>query len=436
MTVTVTMPVTWQDVAEVGLVMLPGSAARDAVVRCADRLPALAAAIVENKVAGPARIRLAAARGSAPVDALLALIDEQRAAADQRMQTIPGIVDVIADGARKIDAEWALMKGCSIRERYDDKRLRDVGDVDVWVSDAVAAWQLSEFLFPLGYVYAPWELPWFKGVPGGDGRLYGQVRLVRRELDRAAVDFHFGPYSVRHCGTMSIGRHADGLLVPEDDIASIIGNGAGDCRLDLKTVNDLYVLLPLASDVARVHALLDEGGLLPFLRGCISRIRALNSLPAIMCELLDRLEPPEGTAEDVQVSTADADRLRIAQTVTHSVDIALRDHSGHVREIVASAADAYSYEHALTVGAVPGMRIGRPVNWECVRLIPCDGGAGDLARQATAREFADPIRVFGLDQGDLVAVGDRVFVPTVDFRVSADLVGGLAAHGLSFPDGA
>lgn len=427
------MTITWQDAAEVGLVMLGGQQARDAVARCADRLPALADAIVENKVAGPARIRLADG-GSAAAETLVALIDERRAAADQRMQTIPGIVEVIAYGGRTIGAQWALMKGCSIRERYDDKRLREVGDVDVWVPSARDAWRLSEFLLPLGYVYAPWELPWFKGLPGGDGRLYGQVRLVRWERDRAAVDFHFGPYSVRHCGTMSIGLHADRLLAPEDDIAAIIGNAAGDCRLDLKTVNDLSVLLPLASDVARVHALLDEGGLLPFLRGCISRIRALDSLPASLRALLDRLEPPPGAAEDVQVFARDADRLRIAQTVTHAVDIALRDHSGNVREIVSSAADAYSYEHELTVAAVPGLRIGRPVNWECVRLIPCEGDAGGLLRQTTAREIEDPIRVLGLDQGDLVAVGDRVFVPTVGFRVSEELVGVLAAHGLSLPD--
>ena len=429
------MKVTWQDTAEVGLTMLPERAAHDAVLSCADRLPALADAIVENKVAGAARVRLAGARGSAPVDELLTLIDERRAAADRRMQTIPGLVDVIAQGARTIDARWALMKGCSIRERYGDKRLRDVGDVDVWVPSARDAWQLSEFLLPLGYVYAPWELPWFKGLPGGDG-LYGQVRAVRRELDRAAVDFHFGPYSVRHCGTMSLGRYADHLLAPEDDIVSIIGNGAGDCRLDLKTVNDLNVLLPLAGDIARVHALLDEGGLLPFLRGCLNRIRELDSLPTSMHKLLDGLEPAQGPAEDVQVSAADADRLRVAQTVAHAVDIALRDHSGSVREIVVSAADAYSYEHPLTLGSVPGLRIEHPVNWECVRLIPCGGDASGLLQRTTARELEDPIRVLELEQGDLVAVGDRVFVPTVDFRVSEELVGALAAHGLSFPDGA
>jgi hypothetical protein len=429
------MTVTWQDAAEVGLAVLPEQAARDAAVRCADRLPALADAIVENKVAGAARVRLAPYRGLAPVDQLLTLIDERRAAADQRMQTIPGLVDVIEEGAGTIDARWALMKGCSIRERYDDKRLRDVGDVDVWVPTARDAWQLSEFLLPLGYIYAPWELPWFKGMPAGDG-LYGQVRVVRRELDRAAVDFHFGPYSVRHCGTMSLGRYANHLLAPEDDIVAVIGNGAGDCRFDLKSVNDLDVLLPVVDDVARVHALLEEGGLLPFLRGCLSRIRELNSLPASLHKQLDRLEPAEGPTEDVQVSAAAADRLRIAQTVAHSVDIALRDHSGHVREIVVSAADAYSYEHPLTVCPVPGLRIGRPVNWECVRLIPCDGDASGLVKQATARELEDSIRVLGLEQGDLVAVGDRIFVPTVDFRVSEELVGALAAHGLSFPDGA
>lgn len=431
-----TQTVTWQDAAEVGLVMIDERAAHETAERCADRLPALADAIVEHKVAGPARVRLATAHGSTAAETLIRLIDERRTAQDRRMGTIPGLIDVIADGARTTGASWALMKGCSIRQRYEDQRLRDVGDIDVWVGDARDAWQLAELFFPLGYVYAPWELPWFKGVPGGAGGLYGQVRVVRPQLDRAAVDFHFGRYSVRHCGTMAMGRHDGHLLATEDDIAAVIGNAAGDCRLDLKTVNDLYVLLPLTDDIARVHALLDEGGLLSFLRGCLNRTRTLTCLPADMHKLLDRLEPPDGPAEDVQVTSADADRLRVAQTVTHALDLALRDHPGEVRDVVGSAVHAYSYDHPLTVAPVAGLRVDRPVNWECVRLVPLAGDAGELLRQATSRELAASVRVLRLEEGDLVAADDRVFVPTVDFRVSEELTGALAARGLSVPDGA
>ncbi|MET9361742.1 nucleotidyltransferase family protein [Streptomyces sp. NPDC006632] len=420
---------TWQDAADIGLMMLPRESAAAAVERRADQLAALAALVVTQKVAGSARRRLQEGPPSAAGEKFLALVDDEREAADRRMATIPSVLDAVAAAAESSGIEWSPMKGCSIRQSYQDPRMRDVGDIDLWVPSAEDAWTLSETLLPMGYVYAPWELPWFK--KSASGELYGQVRVVRLERDRAAVDFHIGSYSVRHCGTMPLGRHRKGRFLPEDDIAAVFGNAAGDCMLDLKSVNDLHVLLPLVTNVARIHALLDHGGLLPFLRGCLSRIRRLTGLPAGLLESLDRLEPAPGPEEDVQVTAAEADRLRIAQTVTHAAEIALRDHPEQVRAIVASAADAYSYDHPLTVLPRPAYRLGPLVSWECVRLVPVQGSARHLPRPATVADVEHPIRLLSLDGGDLVTVGDRVFIPTVDFRVPEDLVVTLREAGLS-----
>ncbi|MEU9096830.1 nucleotidyltransferase family protein [Streptomyces sp. NPDC048361] len=420
---------TWQDAADIGLMMLPPRSAVAAVERCADQLAALASLVVAQKVAGSARCRLKEGPPSAAGEKFLALVDDEREAADRRMATIPALLDAVAAAAGASGIEWSPMKGCSIRQSYRDPRMRDVGDVDLWVPSADDAWTLSETLLAMDYVYAPWELPWFK--KSASGELYGQVRVVRLERDRAAVDFHIGAYSVRHCGTMPLGRHRKGRFLPEDDIAAVFGNAAGDCMLDLKSVNDLHVLLPQVTNVARIHTLLDHGGLLPFLRGCLTRIRGLAGLPASLTESLDRLEPAPGPEEDVQVTPAQADRLRIAQTVTHATEIALRDHPGQVRAIVASAADAYGYEHPLTVLPRPAYRVGPLVSWECVRLVPVQGSARQLPAGTRAADVEHPIRLLSLDDGDLVTVGDRVFIPTVDFRVPEGLVAALHGAGLS-----
>ncbi|WP_330334608.1 nucleotidyltransferase family protein [Streptomyces sp. NBC_00536] len=419
----------WQDAADVGLMMLPPQAAAAAVERCADDLAALADLVVTQKVAGAARVRLQEVPRSTASEKFLGLVDGLREPADRRMATIPALLEAVAAAADASGITWSPMKGCSIRQSYPDPRLRDVGDIDIWVPSAEDAWTLSETLLPMGYVYAPWELPWFK--KSASGELYGQVRVVRLERDRAAVDFHIGPYSVRHCGTMPLGRHRGGRLLVEDDIAAIFGNAAGDCMLDLKSVNDLHVLVPLVTNVGRIHALLDHGGLLPFLRGALDRIRRLTGLPAGLTESLERLEPAPGPQEDVQVTPEGGDRLRIAQTVTHSVDIALRDHPHQVRAIVASAADAYSYDHPLTAVPRPAFRLGPLVSWECVRLVPVDGTVHQLPAGAGTADVEHPIRLLSLKEGDLVAVGDRVFIPTVDFRVPQDLVAALRDAGLS-----
>ncbi|NKE60683.1 hypothetical protein FXN61_29395 [Lentzea sp. PSKA42] len=101
------------------------------------------------------------------------------------------------------------------------------------------------------------------------------LKLVTPTRDAISVDVHAGPYSVRHCGRMPLhaltcadGRKSEADEFPAidvtDNLTCVLSNAAGDCFVDAKSINDIYLALAMDVDVRRLHATLDEAALLPF----------------------------------------------------------------------------------------------------------------------------------------------------------------------------
>ncbi|MEU4771532.1 nucleotidyltransferase family protein [Micromonospora sp. NPDC023644] len=356
-----------------------------------------------------------------------------------RVDTGPEVIRRFAGYAREHDISWWFMKGFALRDRYPQGLPRDVGDMDVQVSTLDDAWRLARLLREDGYGYPDGEVPWFKRDIT-TGELYGQVRVVTPRRDRVSVDFHAGPYSVRHCGRMHLGQGpsmpSEGPLSWVDNICCVLGNAAGDCFIDLKTVNDIVLCLPELHDASALHARLDEAGLLPFLTTCLDRVARWSRLDARQQDQLARLMP-DCTAEPEPPLLDDQPGFRLSVTVDHARAVARRwfpDDPTRVEQVAATAAEAYGNEHPLRLATSDETRPARLPelnNWTCVRLVPAalaqrvldPAGHLDAPRaQPRLSALTEEVTVAGHDCGDLVtAIGDT-FVPTVDFALTPGLV--------------
>ncbi|MEV4556241.1 nucleotidyltransferase family protein [Kitasatospora sp. NPDC049285] len=339
---------------------------------------------------------------------------------------------------------WWTMKGFSFRPLYPAGTVRDVGDLDVLVGTVDDAWRLARRLRADGYIYLDIELPWFKRDLR-TGELYGQIRLTTAERNRLSIDIHAGPYSVRHCGLMPLGRTAGGGGTPggpvafEDDIAAVVANAAGDRFITAKAVNDLLLSLDRAPDARYLHETLDAAGLLPFLATCLGRVTAWCELTADQAQALAALLPDVAAEPVPPVDRADpAERCEI--TVAHARETALRVLGlppERADAVAASAREAYGKDHPLQV--VPDAE-AQPVdwaglnNWTCVRLVPVElaaalvepGAAAASAGRGEASALSEEMVREETGGGTLIrAIGDS-FVPTVDFALPAGLVAAAA----------
>ncbi|MFF1299318.1 MULTISPECIES: nucleotidyltransferase family protein [unclassified Streptomyces] len=189
--------------------------------------------------------------------------------------------------ARKAGIELFAGKGVGARDMYDDPSVRDFNDIDIFVRSRADATQLSQALRnDHGYRYQHEELPWFKLDPV-DGLLYGQIALVAPDEapEYLNVDIHFGDYSVRHCSRLSITgtfpSEGPGLhrMAPEENLACIVNNAAGDYLVTAKDTNDLLAAVGMPGfDVARFAAQIRQAKLEPFLRSTTGTLHA-SSVP-------------------------------------------------------------------------------------------------------------------------------------------------------------
>lgn len=391
---------------------------------------------------------------------LTAALSELRASFNARYATAPGIVALLRRGAADAGVAVRPMKGMAVEDWYPAWAERDVGDLDVWVATSREGWELAEVLRRHGYVYAPEELPWFKSDTAGVR--FGQMRLVEPDRATVSVDIHVGPYSVRYCGMLPIGLGIgpgtpSWQPLPDGDLfCTAVANAAGDCFLDGKTVNDLFLGLGRSIDPAEIAGPLTAAGLDGFLARALDEVDAAQVLAGSVRERWETLrallpaapEPlPLAERPDAVVRAGIVrDHTRAVARSQHGSDETAAEH------LAGLAHQAYlrSTEPVLVAG---DRRAPLPSSdpWTCVRLVPLEAAAalpaedgarfeddarfedgarsendgrasGELAGPGAGAAGTADVTVVGLPEGDLVRAGGDLFVPTVDYRLSGPLV--------------
>lgn len=347
--------------------------------------------------------------------------------------------------------EVFTFKGMGARQMYADPAIRDFGDLDLFVRSRADATRLSRRLrHEFGYSYHPHELPWLK-YDAGAQLVYGQICLLAPDGGSGLhVDLHFGDYSVRHCGRLGLAdalpRRPAGVhvMAPEENLACMVNNSAGDYYITAKDLNDLLMALSLPSfDIARFAAPLRRSNLTGFLGFLVTRLRRVAVLTPQQ-EAGLRAMPVTRTLEPVPELDGPHWRQRCLGTTMHAFGIG---RSRGLRSALRIAANAYRYYRrplrlavaAGSPGANPEVLDLNP--WTCVRLVPLDlaqslaaehpvepalaAGAEALRGVRTAAYPADPgIERSDTRAGSFVHVDGETFVATVSYRLPAELVWG------------
>ncbi|MFI7553253.1 nucleotidyltransferase family protein [Micromonospora sediminimaris] len=332
-------------------------------------------------------------------------------------------------------------KGLVAHARYPDASIRDFNDLDLFVGNHTDAFRLSAVLRgEFGYTFQDNELPWLKVDPS-DGMVYGQIAHVapRGAGDMLNVDVHFGDYSVRHCGRLRIAggltRDTSGLhlLAPEDNLACVVNNAAGDYFVTAKDTNDLLLGITAPDfDLPRFLGLIRQARLDGFLGFMIRTLRETTVLTEEQ-ERRFREIPPALTVEPPPRPDAPSWTLRCLGTTLHA--FAVRRDAGLIAA-GRTAANAFSYyRKRLQLRAVPGggrnARAAEWNPWTCVRLVPLDMATG-LLEQPGEAAYTDAASSFiGGDKeferfdtaaGMYFRIGDEFFVGTVEYDLSADVI--------------
>ncbi|WP_433493628.1 hypothetical protein ACQP26_19655 [Micromonospora sp. CA-248089] len=395
--------------------------------------------ICKHKVTRLARWRLSKAAAERPMDAdfvrsVSSAVGARRSVLDRRFRSAGGTLTALSTALP--DTPVRLMKGLAAQRWYPEESLRDVGDADLWTPDLESGWKVVGALRSLGYIYEAGELPWVKGDLRGN--LFGQMRLLGPDEESISVDVHTGPYSIRYCGLLHFRKSMSSApwqpLALEDNLCAVIGNIAGDCFIDGKTVNDCIVTLTGGLDTEYVRSRIEEADLSGFMAALFEVVGQLSDLTPEQAATLDRLGrdlEPEG----IGLSQAPDPELRIELVAAHAEKAGLRltDDQDLAGEISTHARSAYSngtryrlMRDSPTRGQLPELK-----PWTCVRLAP-----QELLRAAFRRsrgesylierrfQLSESLEVLRGPSGDLVRFDEDVFVPTVDYSFPVGLVEG------------
>jgi hypothetical protein len=336
-------------------------------------------------------------------------------------------------------------KGVAAHTIYTDPSVRDFNDLDIFVRTRADASRLSRALRAgFGYDYQIHELPWLKLDPA-DGLVYGQIALVAPRGDEHLlnIDIHFGEYSVRHCArldltaTLPAGPPGFRLVAPEENLACIVNNAAGDYFVTAKDTNDLLMTISLESfDPERLAAQLRRSHLAGFFGSIVDMLEATSHLTAEQRSRLRTLPRPR-TLEPAPPVDRPSWTLRCVGTTVHA--FAARRHAGLIPAVKVAAGAFDYYRRRLKLKVVAGDRPhGKPIAfnpWTCIRLVPMElaqtllheahlpvhPGGGSTGAQTPVD--ADPaIARFDTEAGTYFKIDGEVFIATVDYTVSADVV--------------
>jgi hypothetical protein len=336
-------------------------------------------------------------------------------------------------------------KGISAHATYRDKSVRDFNDIDIFVRDRRDAVVLSGVLRTrFGYRYQKYELPWFKLDPTDD-LVYGQIALVapQEDPDLLNIDIHFGDYSVRHSSRLSITptfpRGGPGLkmVAPEENLACIVNNAAGDYFITAKDTNDLLMALSRpAFDVDRFVSQLRRAHLDGFFGFIVETLQAGTVLTAEQDHRLRTI--PRGRTLEIRPQDHHPSwNRRYLGTTLHTFSARRRDGLLPAARIAADAFAYYRKRLALSLRP-PASGPAKPIvynAWTCIRLVPLEIATGLIGESATTAATAVPLpekhsSVSGdpeferLDTpaGSYIRMAGEPFLATVDYQLDPQLI--------------
>lgn len=342
-------------------------------------------------------------------------------------------------------------KGIGAHATYTDQSVRDFNDLDIFVRARQDATALSRVLLDeFGYQYQSFELPWFK-FDELDRLCYGQIALVAPpdDPDLLNIDIHFGDYSVRHCARLGItqafskGSPGLGMLAPEENLACIVNNAAGDYFVTAKDTNDLLMALSLPTfDVDRFAGLLRRSRLDSFFGFVAATLRASTVLTEQQESRL-RAIPTARTLEPApRPGEADWNRRCLGTTV-HA--FAVRRPAGLVPAFAAAAGAFSYYRRRFRLALAPnGRSVDKPVRynpWTCIRLVPLPlalGLLGEAAGEPVAPlperwslvdDDPDFVR-FDTPAGTYFRIEGEFFLATVEYKLAPDVIRHVAGTAL------
>jgi hypothetical protein len=327
-----------------------------------------------------------------------------------------------------------VIKGLALREQYADPELRHEGDVDLQVPDWTTASALAGWLRDEGWQWDTREFPWLKW--SDYGALYGQLTLVRddNEDPYARVDLHIGPFSVGHAGLLAMVGWTTGevLGVPafipnlEQSLALIAAHAMNDGALSMKDVNDVRVLVESGHpDWSTVVELCRGASALPALRDLLRATAAIYPATG-----LQRL--PGRRYLSIGSEETSARARRIAR-------LAWRDERRRGRgplraAVMASGAHRY-FSAQLAPRLAPDtrttLRAAERRRDVCWRLFPRETWArwvdspevkGTISGPTTKEELGTQLELYRQGTGQVVRLGNDVFIPTVWGDVGASSV--------------
>lgn len=393
--------------------------------------------ILRHKVRMQAMRRLAEFEGEVVDQLRAALVPYERVMRD-RLRVVDSVVRSLDKAGRHMGIAVYGIKGLVARESYADPQTRDIGDWDVYVDTADAAWRLAAWLRDRGFAYDEDELPWFKQDWTGRS-IYGQVRMCKLLNGIGMfIDIHHGGYSIRHCGLLPVTIHDDTpgwhLLDRSQNLVLGTANAAGDQFVAVKDLNDLWLALNDASvDWDVVRRGVQAAGLQGFFNVLLNRLREVNRLDASADVRVGELRFAGKTAAVPPLYSPDR-RQRWRATYQHAYAYGRRSSRRLAALAALTAARYYGSRLQLRLVRRRFARLPNARPWRCVRLVPVrvaarllppQGGEGTppVPVTATATPLLDgALGVIRTPAGDLISAAGDVFLPTVYYDLSRDLV--------------
>ncbi len=461
------MPVTSEDLAVISLGAAAPRMDAEQAVAALSHLPAGRTAIVlrRNKAILVADERLrevAEAGGSHASKASEIRADLAEAVADNisRHGKLEGRIAQLGEIARQMSIGIGAMKGLSIARVYPEelRPRRDLGDIDVYVHTADAAWELTRLLAEDGYRYDSDEPPWIKRAP--DGRIYGQMRLLppvgssahggealaddmarrlRGPGKDLVIDIHYDRYSVRHCSWLEVPVELPigelSYIDPITNFPYVIADAASDYFTSTKVLNDFYFLLERTDTSAgELIERLRPAKLERFFATVVQRMSTALDLPerhrAALAGVAAAKAEPMPPVDDFDM------RGRARVTTLHAFRVG-QDRS--LAEAARNGASAFiSYRRPVRVRLSKRsrpVRVNEASPTRCTRLLPIPVVKEALGAETPPRAAggdanghwhpipgATRMQALTTDSGDLVRVGPDVFIPTVWYGLPERLV--------------
>lgn len=383
--------------------------------------------------------------------------DEQAALAHRELllNEVERVSAVLGDRA-------VIIKGFCNSRFYPEQYVRWMRDIDLLCPSWTDALELLEALLSDGYEFDLQECSWVKADPDHGRDMYGQVFLIRPiGSDFSRVDIHFGTYSVGYAGYLRLPDPlSEKLTLPSGQSINVLlsalcpliaqAHALSDGYVSAKDIND-FVAMSRSSDVdwratgqiLRAHQLQPQAARLA--RHSLKLYRDPKVTEAAK-QLLSGLGEQRSMWQThnrdwtlrARVNTSFAYRWRLQQggSYVRGLTDALRCFLFYIRRLDLTVRERSPRERLLrALMASPDLHRWRLRPDACTLLIDA-GVVSKLAAETAAdevtsstsgertawspMEVAQGIAVGGPEGREVVRLGNRIFLPTLDLIIPPD----------------